>query len=46
VGLGYPPWLVAQEVPFSTNDAGFPVLPVWVAWNPMVVDWFGPMVAL
>lgn len=27
-----------QAVPLSVNPLGVALLPVWVAWNPMVVD--------
>jgi hypothetical protein len=27
-----------QAVPFRLNAAGFPVPPVWSAWNPKLVD--------
>ncbi len=35
-----------QAVPLRVNEAGLPVLPVWVAWKPMPTDAFGAMAAL
>jgi hypothetical protein len=30
--------VVVQAVPLRAKDAGLAVLPVWVAWKPMLVD--------
>ena len=35
-----------QAVPLSVNPLGAPLLPVWVAWKPMVVEPPGGMVPL
>jgi hypothetical protein len=38
--------LTAQAVPLSVKAAGFPVLPVWVAWKPNPAEAPGAMAAL
>ena len=37
---------MVQVVPLRVKDAGVPVLPVWVAWKPIVIDAFGAIAAL
>lgn len=36
----------AQAAPLRVNEAGFAVLPVWVAWKPMSTEAFGAMAPL
>jgi hypothetical protein len=31
-------YAVVQAAPLRVNDPGLSVLPVWLAWNPMLVD--------
>lgn len=37
---------MVQVLPLSVKDAGLPVLPVWVAWKPMLMDAFAAIVEL
>ena len=37
---------VEQDAPLRVNDAGLAVLPVWLAWKPMVTEALGAIAAL